>query len=68
LEYFAPTFLIDTITMEATHQCGSCLQKTIKGRAEADLPEGMVLAGSGCAPRPGLGHSWNEIGNWVTPF
>jgi hypothetical protein len=54
--------------MAATYQCGSCLKKTIEGRAEADLPEGMVFAGSGCAPRPGLGHSWNEIGNCITPF
>ena len=54
--------------MEATHECGSCLKKTIKGCAEADIPEGMVFAASGCAPRPGRGHSWNEIGNCVTPF
>ena len=64
---FAPTFLIDINTM-ATHQCGSCLKQTIVGRAEADLPEGMVLGASECDPRPGLGHTWKEIGNCVTPF
>ena len=52
--------------MEATHQCGSCLKKTIQGRAVAVLPEGMVFAGSECGP--GRGHSWDEIGNCVTPF
>jgi hypothetical protein len=62
---FAPTFLIDINTM-ATHQCGSCLKKTIEGRAEADLPEGMVPAASDCGP--GRGHTWKEIGNCVTPF
>ena len=54
--------------MAATHDCCSCLKKTIRDCAEDELPEGMVFAGSGCAPRPGLGHSWNEIGNCVTPF
>jgi hypothetical protein len=46
-------------TMEATYQCGSCLKKTIEGRAEADLPEGMVPAASDCAP--GHRHTWKEI-------
>ena len=52
--------------MAATHECGSCLEKTIQGRAEADLPEGMVFARSECAP--GHRHTWNKIGNCVTPF
>jgi hypothetical protein len=51
----------------ATHKCVSCLKKTIEDCAEADLPEGMVLAASECGPRPGLGHTWKEIGN-ITPF
>jgi hypothetical protein len=66
-QYFAPTFLIDTNTMAATHQCGSCLKETIKGCAEADLPEGMVFAGSECGLRRPA-HTWKEIGNCVTPF
>jgi hypothetical protein len=63
--------------MAATHQCASCLKKTIEGRTEADLPEGMVFAGSECGPRPSSflslfmsppRHTWKEIGNCVTPF
>ena len=49
----------------ATHKCVSCLKKTIEDCAEADLPEGMVFAGSDCAP--GHRHTWKEIGN-ITPF
>ena len=44
----------------ATHECGSCLKETIEDCVEADLPEGMVLAGSDCGP--GRGHTWREIG------
>jgi hypothetical protein len=64
--------------MAAIHQCGSCLKKTIEGRAEADLPEGMVPANSECCPRPSSSflslfmspprHTWNIIGNCITPL
>ena len=71
-----PTFLIDTNTMKATHQCGLCLKKTIDDCAEDKLPEGMVLPNSECGPRPfsflslflSPVHTWNKIGNCVTPF
>ena len=52
-------------THMATHECVSCLKETIKNCDAADLPEGMVFAGSDCAP--GHRHTWKEIGN-ITPF
>ena len=53
--------------MAATHQCASCLQETIKGRAEDELPEGMVAAASECGPRRPA-HTWKKIGNCITPL
>jgi hypothetical protein len=63
--------------MEATHECGSCLKKTIQDCAVADLPEGMVPADSECGPRLSFFlslflsrpvHTWNKIGNCITPL
>ena len=63
--------------MAATHECGSCLKKTIQDRAETELPKGMVPADSECGPRTSFflslflsrpRHSWNKIGNCVTPL
>ena len=61
--------------MEATHECGSCLKKTIQDCAEAELPKGMVPTASECGPRPFSflslflsppRHTWNKIGNCIT--
>ena len=48
--------------MKATHQCVSCLKKTIEDCTAANLPKRMVFAGSECGPRRPA-HVWKEIGN-----
>ena len=44
----------------ATHKCSACLRKTIEDADQVDPP--LVLAGSTCPNRPGIGHAWVEMG------